>query len=155
MFKIHTVANRLMPANVFNVSPETIICNDVMLPEAIDNASRYNPHNVRMFLIGHMHGPVCAIFASHEQDALDSACDAGMMECMQVSEDDTKSYYEACNENGEHPEGINYTTLGNAGELHDLDDCWIAEVELKADRDIQLIVALARASESGHDTLDF
>lgn len=155
MFKIHTRGNRLTPANVFNVSPEAIICNDVMLPETLDSASRYNPHNVRMFLIGHCHGPVCAIFASHEQDALNAAVDAGMMGCFIVSEEVTKAYYEACNENGEHSEGINYTALGNADELHNLDDCWIAEVELKADRDINLIIALARASEGGHDTLDF
>ena len=155
MFKIHTIGNRLTPVNVFSVSPEEIICNDVMLPGALDSASRYNPHNVRMFLIGHCHGPVCAIFASHEQEALNAAVDADMRGCFIVSEEDTKTYYEACNENGEHSEGINYMALGNADELHNLDDCWIAEVELKADRDINLIIALARASEGGHDTLDF
>lgn len=150
MFKIHTIANRLMPANVFSVSPESIICNDVMLPSDFDCSSVFNPHNVRMFLIGHMHGPVCAIFASCEQDALDAAVDANMMECFMVSEEDAKEYYSA-----EEGQQVNYTALGNAGELHDLEDCWIAEVEFKADRDIKLIVALARAGEGGHDTLDF
>jgi hypothetical protein len=156
MFKLYTKANRLMVANEFSVSPESIICNDVMLPATMDEASRFNPHNVRLWLIGHGHGPVCAIFASHEQDALDAACDANMMESFMISEEDTKAYYDACATNdGEHPEGINYAALGNAGELHDLDDAWIAEVDFDAARDIMLIVKLARAAEGGHDTLDF
>lgn len=156
MFTLYTKANRLMTPNQSKVSPESIICNDVMLPATMDEASRYNPHNVRLWLIGHFHGPVCAIFASHEQDALDAACDANMMESMAVSEEDTKAYYDACDPNtGEHPEGVSYTHLGNAGELHDLDEAWIAEVDFEAERDILLIVKLARAAEGGHDTLDF
>lgn len=46
------------------------------------------------------------------------------------------------------------THLGNAGELHNLDDCWIAEVDFEASRDIKLIIALVRASANGEDTLD-
>lgn len=156
MFKLYTKANRLMACNEFNVSPESIICNDVMLPSELDEAGRFNPHNIRLWLIGHMHGPVCAIFASCEQDALDNACDANMLECFMLSDDETQAYYAECDENtGEHPEGIHYTPLGNASELHNLDDCWMAEVDFKAERDILLIVKLARASEGGHDTLDF
>lgn len=152
MYKIHTVANRLMPANVFSIEAKSIICNDVTLPREFDEAASYNPHNVRMWLIGHMHGAVCAIFASHEQDAFDAACDADMMECFLVTdEDDLKDYYS-------HDAGVtgpDYTPLGNASEPHNLDDCWIAEVELIVPRDIKLIVKLARASEGGHDNLDF
>lgn len=156
MFKLYTKANSMMVANEFNLEGEHIICNDVMLPGDIDSDARYNPHNVRMWLIGHYHGAVCAIFASTEQDALDEACDKGQLESFQVSEEETQAYHEACDpDTGEHPDGINYTGLGNASELHDLDDMWIAEVEFKADRDIALIVKLARASEGGHDNLDF
>lgn len=156
MFTLYTKANRLMVANQFNLEGEHIICNDVVLPSSIDDGARFNPHNVRLWVIGHCHGAVCALFASNEQDALDQACDSGQLESMQVSEEESKAYYDACDQNtGEHPEGINYTALGNAGELHDMDDAWIAEVDFDAQRDIQLIVKLARASEGGHDSLDF
>lgn len=154
MFKIHTKANRLMAANEFNLEGKNIICNDVFLPREFDNASRYNPHNVRLWLIGHFYGAVCAIFASHEQDALDAACDANMMESFQVSEEESEAYYEALDDSGEHPDGISYTGLGNASELHNLDDCWIAEVDFDASRDALLIVALARASQDGADNLE-
>lgn len=146
MFTIYTKANRLMSANQFNIEGKSIICNDVNLPENIEHS--YNPHNVRMWLIGHYHGPVCAIFASNEQDALDAACDANMMESFMLSEDDAEEYYEL-------PEDEQTAThLGNAGELHNLDDCWIAEVDFEASRDIKLIIALVRAPANGDDTLD-
>lgn len=144
MHKIYTKSNRLMTANEFNLEEHNILCNDVNLPSELMNS--YNPHNIRMWLIGHMHGSVCAVFASNEQDALDNACDANKMESFLV---DTNGVDE---QDLEHE---NYTYLGNAGEAHDLDDCWIAEVDFKAERDIKLIVKLARAYEGGHDTLDF
>jgi len=109
-----------------------------------------NPYNVRLWLIGHCHGPVCAIWASHEQEALDNACDANMLECFLMPEEDIAE----CIADGNDPYEI-HTGLGNASELHNLDDCWMAEVDMQAGRDIQLIVKLARASEGGHGTLDF
>jgi len=146
MYAIHTKPNRLMPPNVFNLEAHSILANDVALPASLDEASRYNPHNVRLWVIGHMHGPIVALFASGEQDALDEACDQNKMEALMLSPEELAGYdYE----NG------NATALGNAGELHNLDDCWIAEADLDAARDILLIVKLARASEGQHDTLDF
>lgn len=146
MYTLYTKPNRLMVANQFNIEPASIICNDVMLPFSIDEANRYNPHNVRLWLIGHMHGPVCAIFAGNEQEALDAACNANKMESFMLSKDELAEY--------DHDNG-GATALGNASELHNLDDCWIAEVDLQPARDILLIVKLARAAEGGHDTLDF
>ena len=141
MYKIYTVSNRLMSANEFNVEPANIICNDVTLPKDFDEASGYNPHNIRAWAIGHCHGVVCVIFASHEQDALDAACDANMMESFLAEEQDY--------------DDESLTGLGNASELHNLSDCWMAEVEFQASRDIKLLIKLARAAEGGHDTLDF
>ena len=156
MYTIHTKAiNRgpfnCRPAMSFDLEADKIICNDVMLPAAIDESSRFNPHNVRMWIIGHAHGDVCAIWASHEQDALDSACDANMLECFLVT--DESDLIEAGYYTDEY-DG-RYTGLGNTGEPHNLDDCWLAEVEFDPARDILLITRLARASEGGHDTLDF
>jgi hydroxyethylthiazole kinase-like sugar kinase family protein len=120
---------------------ERIICNDVMLPGAIDGASRYNPHNVRLWLIGHVFGAVCAVFASCDQDALDAACDADALDAF-LAEDQT-----------DH-ENESLTALGNASELFALSDMWMGEVAFDAARDILLITALARAAESGADMLE-
>lgn len=119
---------------------ENVICNDVMLPANFDAASRYNPHNLRLWVIGHEFGAICAVFASGEQDAFDAAVDANKLDCLlaenQNYDDDT------------------LTPLGNASELFDLTHAWIGEVEFDAIRDIALIVALARASESCTNTLE-
>lgn len=121
---------------------EKIICNDVCLPKSIDITS-YNPHNIRGWVIGHEFGPICMIFASHEQDAFDAAVDTNMLECLLV--DDQENLSEE--ERGE------YAPLGNASELHDLTHAWIGEVEYEPARDIHLIVALIRAMENSTDTL--
>ncbi len=148
MYTIYTKANRLMPANQFQVACGNIVCNDVTLPAEFDEASRHNPHNVRLWIVGHCHGPLCCIWASCEQDALDNAVDASMLDCMLVDPADLVDYdYES------NPD--NYSFLGNASEPFNLDDCWMAEVDLATPRDNYLVIKLARASEGGHDTLDF
>jgi len=121
------------------IDGEKIICNDVTLPRAIDADAGINPHNVRLWVIGTWLGPVCAIWASCCQDALDAAVDANMMDCFMAE-----------NQDYDDPD---LTALGNASELFDLSDVWMGEVVFDPARDIQLIVALARASESGKDTL--
>ena len=120
---------------------EKILCNDVMLPADFDEGSRYNPHNIGLYVIGHEFGPICAVWAGNDQDALDNAVDANMLDCLLVEGDDADN------------EG--HAGLGNAGEPFDLSYAWMARVEWDATRDIQLIVKFARAAESGSDTLDF
>ena len=119
---------------------EKIVCNDVTLPAYIDRSCGINPHNVRAFVIGHEFGAICMIFGSNVQDALDEAVDANMLDCMLNDEQDH--------------ENDSLTSLGNASELFDLTYAWVGEVEFEAARDIQLIVALVRASENGSDTLE-
>lgn len=118
---------------------DKILTNDVILPRAFDPENSYNPHNVQLWVIGHEFGAVCAVFASGIQDAFDSAVDGNMLDCLMAENQDY--------------EDDTLTPLGNASELFDLTYTWIAAVEFDAARDIQLIVALARAAESGADTL--
>lgn len=118
-----------------------IICNDVMLPAEIDADSRFNPHNVRLWVIGHEFGAICAIFASCEQDALDAAVDADELDSL-LSED-------------QNYEDETLTSLGNASELFDLSHAWISTVDFEPVRDILLITKLARAAADGADNLDF
>lgn len=119
---------------------EKIAVNNVILPKAVDQESSYNPHNVRLWAIGHEFGALCAVWASHEQEALDEACDAGLLDCLMAEDQDQ--------------ENEELTPLGNASELFDLTHAWIGEVEFDAARDIHLIVAIVRASENQKDTLE-
>ena len=116
---------------------ENILLNDVNLPEHIEHT--YNPHNVTLWVIGHEHGALCAAWGSSEQDALDAAVDAGLLDCLMAEEQDYNN------------EAL--TPLGNASELFDLNSVWIGEVEFDAARDIKLIVALVREFAGGKDTL--
>ena len=143
MYTIHTKGNRLIHGQTVMLEAKDIICNDVNLPKEFDEVSNFNPYNIRLWVIGNEYGAVCGIFASHEQNALDNACNANAMESFRAESEDS----------ARDDEG--YVSLGNAGEAYDLDNCWIAEVDLQAERDIMFIVKLARASEGGHDNLDF
>ncbi len=116
---------------------ENILLNDVNLPEHIERS--YNPHNVKLWVIGNEYGALCGAWGSSEQDALDAAVDAGLLDCLMAEEQDYNN------------EAL--TPLGNAGELFDLDYVWMGKVEFDAARDIKLIVALVRESAEGKDTL--
>lgn len=116
---------------------KAILLNDVNLPEHIEHT--FNPHNVTLWVIGHEHGALCAVWGSSEQDALDAAVDAGLLDSLRDEEQDYNN------------EAL--TPLGNASELFDLDYVWMGKVEFDAARDIKLIVALVRQSAEGDDTL--
>lgn len=115
---------------------EAILLNDVNLPEHIEHT--FNPYNVRLWVIGNEYGALCATWGSSEQEALDEAVDANMLDCLAADLDDADG---------------DYTPLGNASELFDLNSVWMGEVEFDAARDIKLIVALVRESAEGKDTL--
>ena len=116
---------------------ENILLNDVNLPEHIEHT--FNPYNVKLWVIGNEYGALCAVWGSCEQDALDAAVDAGLLDSLMDEEQDYNN------------EAL--TPLGNAGELFDLDYVWMGKVEFDAARDIKLIVALVRESAEGKDTL--
>ena len=116
---------------------ENILLNDVNLPEHIEHT--FNPYNVKLWVIGNEYGALCAAWGSCEQDVLDAAVDAGLLDSLMDEEQDYNN------------EAL--TPLGNAGELFDLDYVWMGKVEFDAARDIKLIVALVRESAEGKDTL--
>lgn len=132
-YTFHLKQNAHCPITT-TLDDEKILLNDVIFPYHIDSRA-YNPHNVRLFVIGHEFGAMCAVWASHEQDAFDEACDAGFLEFLlaenQTSEDDSLA------------------SFGNASELHDVTNVWIGEVEWEPARDIQLIVAMLKANGDG------
>lgn len=119
---------------------EKVVLNNVLLPAHIDaDAGTFNPHGVRLWVIGHEHGAICAVWAGHAQEAFDEACDADMIDSLMAEEQDHAN--------------DDLTPCGNASELFDLEHAWIGEVEFEAARDIRLIVDIVRASENQKDTL--
>ena len=88
-----------------------VLCNDVILP------GEYNPNRVRLWVISNEYGPVVAVWANNEGDAFDEMVNQGY-EHFLIDE-------EAIEEGEE-----DYSRLGNAGELCDLQYAHIAEVDL-------------------------
>lgn len=122
-----------------DLSADKILLNNVVLPQHIDKESAYNPHNVQLWVIGHEFGAVCAVWASHAQEALDEACNAGFMECFSLES---------------HEESDDFAFLGNDSTPHDLTYVWTGAVEFDAARDIALILAIVRAVENQKTTID-
>lgn len=123
-----------LPAREIELEDERILCNDVRLP-----CDRTNYHNVRLWVIGNEYGALCAVWASHEQDAFDAACDADLLAGLAIDEEDAD---EEC------------ARLGNAGEPHDLSNAWIQTVRLSGPEDWQLIARFAEARGAAQETLD-
>jgi len=121
------------------LSADCILLDNVQLPPEIDASDRYNPYNVRLWVIGHEHGAICAVFAGCEQYAFDHAVDLNQLDCLMADDQDY--------------DNEELTALGNASELFDLSHAWIAEVEFDAARDIQLIVAIVKARAECLDNL--
>lgn len=142
-YPIHTPAHdggpfNLRPANRWTVPADKILCNDVQID--LDERRNTHPHGVRLWLITDEHGPAAAVWASCTQDALDEAADADLLDHLQLKEEDI--------EEDDEP-----ARLGNADEPFNLDHVWAYPVTLDPPRDHYLILAFARAMETGPDTL--
>ena len=74
----------------------------------------------KAYLIGHEFGTICISYATNEQDALDNAVDAGLMDSMLMSPEDYAEYT---------AEGWDdsYILLGNASEPFWSEYLWIRE----------------------------
>jgi len=129
------------PAQAFELEVEKILANHVIF------ANEFNPHNVRLWIVGNEYGAMFALWAGNEQDALDTACDENLMESFLVDDTVELATYEE--------EGVDLTPLGNAGELHNLESLWMREVELSPARDCPLMLAFAEARGGCYETLYF
>jgi len=130
-----------IPARTVELEDEEILCNDVTLP------GDFNPHNTRLFVIGHEFGAICALWAQHEQDAFDELVDSGNGDSFLVSEEDQKGAHEATREEWAH--------LGYAGEPCDLSTAWIQVVQFDPARDWHLLCKFAEARGNGARSLYF
>ena len=98
----------------------------------------YNPHNVRLWLISNMHGYVAAVWSSCEQDALDEAVDADLMDSLAIDEADADE---------------DTARLGNAGEPFDLTYCGVCALP-QNEMSVGILMAFAEARGAGVNTLD-
>ena len=118
------------------IERKRVLCNDVTLPWD------YNPHNVGLWLACNEFGTMGASWATCEQDALDELCDAGLtLGCM------------VDNQNPTEEERERLCPLGNAGELHDLDNVAIEQIDLDA-CGARVLCEFAEARGACADTLD-
>lgn len=123
----------MSPKTYLDLPPERILTNDVTF------AWEYNPHNIRLWLIGNEYGPIVALWAGNEQDSLDEMLDKGF-EHFLVKDPEPD------------PEGTRYTYLGNAGEPCDLTYAWLKPI-LVEEMGPELAVKLAQAREQNLDNL--
>lgn len=128
---LHTLAGR-----AHELAERDILLNDPVLP------GEYNPHNVRLWIIGHEYGPIVALWASCEQDAFDEMLDQGYEHFLVQPEDVDPELEET------------YAYLGNVGEPCDLNYAWISEIAFDPARDLKLIIAIAEGRGAGNTNLE-
>ncbi len=123
-----------------DLEPERILANNVIF------AGEFNPHNVRLWVVGNESGPLCAVWADCEQDALDEGVDSDLLGGLLIDPADVEKMSD------EEREGVSF--LGNAGEPADLEHAWLGVVELEPTRDIKTIIRFAEARGACADNLD-
>jgi hypothetical protein len=126
-----------------NLAADRILCNDVVLP------GDTNPHRVGLWLIEGVYGPIAAVWASNEQDALDEAVDSELMEGYRLSDEDAADRTKGSGDDAEE----DFARLGNAGEPFDLNDVGMHKLAWK-DLPQDLQGAFVAAAEEGFSDVD-
>ena len=122
------------PACEVELADDHVLCNNVIFPW------EFNPHKVRLFVIGNEFGAMGAVWADCESDAFDELVDADLGGGILIDEADADD---------------ESARLGNAGEPANLDYAWIQCVRLDEKLDCRLMVKFAEARGQAADTLDF
>jgi hypothetical protein len=125
---------------IVELEPERIKCNDITLP------GDFNPHNTRLWVIGNEYGAMGAVWAQHEQDAIDELIDQDLAGGILIDEEREKELI---------ADGEDISRGGNAGEAYESDHLWMAPVVFEAARDLNLLLKFAEARGAGHDNLDY
>ena len=122
----------------YKVEDERALCNDICLPHD-------SPHFADAYVIGNEYGPLCLVWAGIDniQEALDNACDGGMLDGIAVDEADI----ERDDSTGEE---IGIMRLGNASEPFCSDYAWVDKVVLTHVQELRF----AEARGAGYETLD-
>jgi hypothetical protein len=119
------------------VDADRILCNDVVF-QGDPGAG-----NTKLWLCASLYGPMGAVWASNEEEALNELVDQGLADAILVDENNT------------HLEEEQITHLGNHGMPCDLSNVGCAPVIFIPERDWRLLCKFAEARGAGHDNLDF
>jgi hypothetical protein len=105
-----------------------------------------NGDDAGFFVISHTFGPVAAVWADHEEDALDEAADADLLKALAIDADHAE---ELIDEKGYEE----FARLGNASDPYDLNDAHIRRIPWK-DIPAETQDALLLAIDEGFDSLE-
>lgn len=132
------VSTRLRPTCEVQIEPDRVLSNDVVLPWET------HPHRIRLWCIGNEFGPVCAVWAACEQDALDEMVDSNLGNSFLVPNPNEETISE--------DEREEWAYLGNASEPCNLSYCWMQPVDL-AKCSPRILCAFAEARGAGADSI--
>ena len=134
------IALPLKKGREIEVDADRILCNDIVLP--CDAAYK---QSTKLWVIWNAHGPMGAVWADYEEDALDLLVDSDLAGGILVDD----STFERMDDN--EKEYLKH--LGNAGENCDLTDTGMESVSFKPERDWKLMCKFAEARGAGLDRL--
>ena len=122
------------------VDADRILCNDIVLP--CDAAYK---QKTKLWVIWNEFGPMGAVWANHDQDALDLLVDSDLAQGILVDEATLKDMDDESREE--------LARLGNAGEYCDLTYAGLDSVAFKPERDWKLMCKFAEARGMQADKL--
>ena len=127
------------------VAIDRVACNNVIFPW------EFNPHNVRLWVICNEYGPMGAVWADNEGDAIDELVDNDLAGGILLDDEYLTTLTDDEREDVAH--------IGNAGEAADLTNCRMFSVDLEATFKLeQGLITLAKFAEArgnSAQTLDF
>jgi len=98
--------------NRLTLDADRILANDVIVP------GETNPHKVGLWLIESVYGPLGAVWADNEADALDEAADEELLDALSLSEEDAEERTTGIGDDTEE----DFARLGNDSSPFDLDN---------------------------------
>jgi hypothetical protein len=117
--------------NEITLEGERVLANEVRLPTDPKGYGR----PTKLWVIGHEHGAMAAVWAEHQEEAFDVAADADLLLGIKA-EEETES---TC-------------PLGNHGDPYDLSYVWVNAVDL-SEQPEETLLRFAEAREEGAETL--
>lgn len=129
------------------LEPEKISVSDAIMP------GEFNPHKIRLWVLGDISGAICAVWADCEQDAWDKACDENFLDSYQIAETDPD--LKRNEETGEETldNSMELMRLGNASEPFAFDQAWMAVAPWEKQA-VEVLVCMAHAIGAQADTLE-
>ena len=122
------------------VDEDRILCNDIVLP-----CDASYKQKTKLWVVWNEYGPMGAVWADSDQDAMDLLVDSDLAQGILVDEATLKGMDEEAREE--------LATLGNAGEYCDLAHAGLESVSFKPERDWKLMCRFAEVRGAQVDKL--